>query len=309
MQKKKNISLLVSFIILVLGCVVVFWISKSDSTTGVDKDLFQVEDFKQIDRVELKSTKNDVVLKFADNRWRVNDQFVADRNMVDVLFATLQQAEPKRPVAESMQDSISRMLDREGIHVSLYEGPDLKKDFIAGGNSQRTQAYFKEPGETTPYIMVIPGYRVYASGILELDVNGWRDKYIFTLNWQNSFKRLEATFPDSKRDFAIVMENRLPVIEGMAAADTAKLYTFLDDVSLLTVDEFISGTDSVWNGEPLMKIEIHDIAGRNYSAEFYPQQPQSSQFPGKVHGNDAALFGSEKVERIYKPRQFFQERE
>jgi hypothetical protein len=287
----------------------VFWINNSDSTQGVEKNLFQVEEFKLIDRVEMKSSSHEVVLKFADNRWRVDDQYAADRNMVDVLFATMQQAEPKRPVAASMQDSKSRVLDRDGVLVSLYEGTELKKEFIAGGNPQRSQAYFKNIGETTPYIMVIPGYRVYTSGILELDANGWRDKYIFTLNWQNSFKRLEATFPDPKKDFAIVMENRLPVIEGMAAVDTAKLYTFLDDVSLLTADEFTSNAYSALIGVPLVKIEIKDIAGRSYSVGFYPRQPQSSQFPGKVHGADAALFESGKVERIYKPRQFFELRE
>jgi hypothetical protein len=76
----------------------------------------------------------------------------------------------------------------------------------------------------------------------------------------------------------------------------------------LTADEFISNADSVF-GVPLVKIEIKDIAGRSYSVEFHRNQPQSSQFPGKVHGKDMALFESKKVELIYKPRQFFELRE
>lgn len=306
MQRRKNISLLISLAILTLASGFVYWVTKPDRNDVVDKNLFRVDDFEEIDRVEMKSATGQVVLKFADSRWRVNDQYVADRNMVDVLFATLRQAEPKRPVAGSMQDSVSQSLGRNGIQVSLYEGDQLRKEFIAGGNNQKTQAYFKEPNESVPYLMSIPGYRVYTSGIFELDENGWRDKYIFTLNWQNSFKSLEASFPDPRNNFTIIMENRLPVIRGMVEADTARLYTFLDDVSLLTADEFVPVNDSLWKGNAIMRIDIRDIAGRNYSLELYRGASPSAKFPGKVHETDAALFAAGKIEQIVKPRQFFE---
>ncbi len=42
--------------------------------------------------------------------------------------------------------------------------------------------------------MNIPGYRVYVSGIFELDESGWREKRVFAFNWQN-FQKLDAHFP------------------------------------------------------------------------------------------------------------------
>jgi hypothetical protein len=68
-------------------------------------------------------------------------------------------------VAESLRDSIAAVLDTNGVVVKLYEGDNLLKEFIAGGNATKTQAYFKYPEEEDSYVMVIPGYRVYAAGI------------------------------------------------------------------------------------------------------------------------------------------------
>jgi hypothetical protein len=306
MQKRKNILLLISFVALSLASVAVYFAISADTSYDIDTGLFRVEDFQAIDRIVMSNSQRTVELKFLNNRWSVNDRHVADRNLIDVLFATLQQAVPKRPVAERIQDSVSRELEKDGTRVSLYSGNELKKEFLAGGNEQQTQAYFRLIDGSTPYIMVIPGYRVYTSGILELDENGWRDKYIFGFNWQN-FKTLKATFPgDPQKDFSIVMKDRAPVVEGVVEADTSRLYTFIDDVSLLAADEFISNADTLKNAQPLIQISIEDIASRVYSLAIYPKPPQSNQFPGLVQGTDPALFDQKKIHPILRSKAYFQ---
>lgn len=305
MQRKKNISLLISLVVLILACVVIYWSGRSDSTLQIDETLFRVDDFKSIDRIVLRTAQHQVELKYLDNRWRINDRYPADRNMVDVLFATLQQAIPKRPVAERLQDSVGTELEKNGVHVSLFTGQELKKEFLAGGNDRKNQAYFRLAGQATPYLMMIPGYRVYVSGILELDENGWRDKYVFGFNWQN-FKRLDAIFPtDSKKNFSVIMRNRIPVVEGIGEAeiDTARLNTFLDNISLLTVDRFLSSGDSLRKENPIMKVRIEDIAGRNYTADFFV--PVANQVPALIQETDPALFDSRKVQEILRSREYF----
>ena len=125
-----------------------------------------------------------------------------------------------RPVVESVKDSISSLLDSLGVRVSLYAGDELQQEFIAGGNLNKTQAYFKTLGESECYIMTIPGYRVYASGIFELDESGWKDKLVFNFNWRN-FQSLKATYPSaSKNDFEIAMGKAYYEVKGVSAADT-----------------------------------------------------------------------------------------
>src|SRR5690349_7025543 len=238
MQRKRNIQLLFALGYLTITTALL-WFYLNREEEPVDKTIFKVEDLKQIDKIVLTKKEKTIELKFNGARWRVNNQ-VADRSMIDVLFATLQQAEPKRQIVESLQDSITTILKNEGVKVSLYSADNLQKEFLVGGNVNKTQAYFKPVNEEECYLMVIPGYRVYTSGIFELEENGWKDKYVFDFNWKN-FQALKATFQGNhKNDFEIGMGKSYFEVKGIASVDTTKLNDYLDAVSLLTVDQFVN---------------------------------------------------------------------
>jgi len=305
MQEKKNIALSISLGVLVLACFLVYHFKRSGGT-DVDKTLFRVNDFATIDRVVMTSERGTVELRTDGGRWRVNDTVLADRALIDVLFATLQQAEPKRPVAARLRDSLSTYLDQHGVHVELYSGEELMKAFEAGGNPVKTEAYFKKTGTAAPYIMVIPGYRVYVSGILELTPAGWRDRYVFGFNWMN-FRELSASFPGQpEAGFTVRRDNNNISISGLAEPDTARLNSFLDEVSLLTAQEFMErGMDSVRDQIPIMRIIVKDVANREYSLDLYPQVGTNDPYLGLVNGTDPALFDSRTVRNLLRRRDYF----
>lgn len=308
MQKKRNIRLLISFGVLIIVTGSVFLLLNADNRMIVNKNLFRVDDFAKIDKVVLAKDGKPIELKFDGARWKVNNQ-LADRNMIDVLFATLQQAEPKRPVAESVQDSINTVLEKDGIRVSLFSADELLKEFIAGGNTTKSQAYFKNPDERESYVMVIPGYRVYASGVFELDENGWKDKYVFSFNWRN-FQALKATFPvNPKNDFEVAMGKVYFEVKGVTSIDTTKLNDFLDAVSLLTVDEYIrkddvAGYDSLIKSKPILELQVSDVSGKSYSLVLYETDNRNSVL-GIIQGEQPAFFDKRKITGLLKSKNWF----
>ncbi|HRG79324.1 MAG TPA: hypothetical protein PL167_06920, partial [Cyclobacteriaceae bacterium] len=165
MQAKRNLQLLVSLVILTSLCFVFIFIGNRSNTIEVDKDLFRVEDQTQINKVVLESSGKQVELRYDGSKWVVNNLFEADRQLVTVFFATIMQAEPKRPVSEALQDSVNQYIQRNGIHIKLLEGETMVKDFWASGNDRKTETYFQLPGDKTPYLVTIPGYRVYVASI------------------------------------------------------------------------------------------------------------------------------------------------
>jgi hypothetical protein len=167
MQEKKNKRLAILFAALCCMTAIVYWVGQDDGTVSVDKNKFKNFDLKAIDHIILESKGGRVELKFTGSKWEVNNQFDADASMIQVLFATLQQAEPKRPVAESMRDSVNNALKLQGAKVTLMEAGETKHSFYAGGNAQKTQAFFAEAADDmTPYLVAIPGYRVMFRGFL-----------------------------------------------------------------------------------------------------------------------------------------------
>ncbi len=162
----------------------------------------------------------------------MNEQWYADRDMIEVLFATLQQAVPQRPVPSLQRDSVFHELAKTGTKISLYNKDSRTFEFLAGGNLAKSQAYFGKTEDQQVFVMNIPGYRVYVSGIFELDESGWREKRVFAFNWQN-FQKLEAHFPKNPgQDFSMVMEDLQIKVPGIAVSDTARVNDFLDAVSV-----------------------------------------------------------------------------
>jgi hypothetical protein len=309
-QEQRNLRWLLSLILLILITVYAFWLLRDKDRVIVNPEMFKVADLTKVDGVVLESAHGKISLRYDSNTWKINNRFEADHQMITVLFATLEQAIPKRPVAVNLRDSVNARLDTNGTTVSLYEGTELVKTFRVGGDSRKNEAWFRNSENKSSYVMNIPGYRVYVSQIFELDENGWRDKRIFDFRWRN-FVALTSDFPtDRAAGFRIAMINKVFTIEGVTDADTARVNTYLDDISLLRADQILSpGTsrsyDSLLKTTPVNRIEVIDIAGRRFVLNLYAPLHGESIVLGLARDRDMVTFDREKIFRMVKKRAWF----
>jgi hypothetical protein len=308
-QQKKNIRLLLSLVVLIALSAMVYWFQHREVSV-VDKNKFRAADLATIDQVELTTGDAVVTLTLDGARWKVNGR-LADRDMIDVLFATLQQAEPKRAVSASQMDSVAHWLTRSGVQVKLMREGQVEQTFIAGGNRSKTQAYFRNPADDEIYLVAIPGYRVYASGIFELPETGWLDKYVFNFNWRN-FQDLSVSFPGQEQEnFEVRFIDGLFTIPSMDT-DTTRLNNFLDAVSLVTVDAFMARptppTDSLLQTTPYVVITVRDVGSHEYRLELFPPMKGTAEILGRINGQQAAWFSLPKARELTRPRSFFRKK-
>ena len=304
MQEKKN-KRLAFLLIAMLSVIIAFaFIGNRDETFEIDKSLYKYDDLKAVDRVVLKSARGTSDLRFQGYRWKVNDSIDADRGLVEVLFATLKQAEPKRPVAESLKDSVANALKANGVEVSLFTGEKKVKSFFAGGNDAKSQAFFLTEDGSQSHVMIIPGYRVYVSGIFEVPPVGWREKLIFNFNWQN-FTRLEARYKNPSGNFDVVMEKNMVSMPQVAEPDTARLNTYLDNVSLLMAEEYLEPnaiTDSLSATTPVLELSIFDIANRRYRLSVFTS---GTEFYGRTGEKNWFLLPENRIIPVLRSKDFF----
>ena len=307
MQEKRNKLLTGSLIVLLTAIVAVVFLTREGQTSSVQQNLYNDVDLKKIDQITLEGPSGTTRLRFEGYRWKVNDTIDADRGLVEVLFATLQQAAPKRPVANSLQDSVERQLRAHGVKVSLFAGSARLKSFYAGGNEQKTQAIFLPESGGKPHLITIPGYRVYVSGIFEIPPMAWREKLVFNFNWQN-FNRLEARYKNPAGNFEVLMKQNQVYIPGVEEPDTAKLNTYLDQISLFTVDEYIQPnriTDSLGASPPMLDLEVSDIANRHYRLSVFATP---TQFYGRINDRNWAILNEKRIIPLLRPKDFFVKR-
>lgn len=306
MQEKKNKQRLVLLIILILAIAGVAWFNTRDVSGIVEKDHFKKFDLKTVDQVVLSTTHDTISLTTDGGRWMVNGAYNANSEMIDLLFATVMAAEPRRAMSTAMNDSVFQVLQRTGVKVSMGVAGNVVAEFWAGGNEHKTQSYFALPDEGKVYIMSIPGYRVYVSGIFENPIGGWRTTRVFDFNWEN-FQQLTAEFPGNEAgNFAMQMKDFRVNMAGVEQVDTAKLNNFLDAVSLLTVDQYLtkdSSPDSLLLLKPFETLTISDIAERSYILSVYPNG--SNGYIGLINQKDWVIFDPRKMAEILHSKEFF----
>jgi hypothetical protein len=143
-----------------------------------------------------------------------------------------------------------------------------------------------------------------------LGEGGWRDKYVFGFNWEN-FRSLEAIFPGrSAENFTVAMTRNFFGIQGMPEADTAKLNNFLDDVSLLTVEEYLREpelSDSLQRRQPQLEIRVTDVGNRTYRLRMFDFGPRQEIY-GLIQDSQVALFHRRKFAALLKPASFFRKK-
>lgn len=308
MQERKNKISAFVLVGLILAIVGLWFFAFHESEIEVNANEFAVDDMANIDRVEMLSSRDTVVLRYDGAKWMVNDQYPADRRTIQVLFGTIEHVRPRRPVSEKKKAEVVSALAHSGTTVRFFVHDQMVKSYRVGGNAQKPEAIFQVEGHD-PLVVNIPGYRVYASGVFEQTVDDWRDKRVFAFSWRN-FKSLTTTFTkDPAETFTILLKDRAFSVDGMVAADTAKVNTYLDDVSLLVGEGFYRPgqaprIDSLLAGPTSFKVMVTDIGNQLYELEVYPPLRDQSQVYGRVRG-EIMTFKRPEMARIAKKKSWF----
>lgn len=267
-----------------------------------------MENLDKIDRVVLQSSKGKIILNYNGAKWMVNESYEADRQMIKVLFAALKQIEAKRTVASNLQDSIRKEIIANGIKVSCYEGETLAKEFWSKGNSQNSETYF-QLNDGIPYLVTIPGYRVYVASVFEVPTSDWRDKTVFNFNWQN-IKSVEVKFPkNEKQNFKASFQNKVFSVENIAQTDTTKLAAFMDAIIQLRAEKILTAEqshtyDSLLTTSTLEEITVQDVANRNFSLKIFPFQKGKS-FVLAIRNEEVVELNPLAIREVYKTKDFF----
>ncbi len=283
--------------------------SRQGSTSKTNPDLFKVDGAAKIDHVVLKRNDQSITLSFEEGKWRVNGKWDADAKMIKVLFATVSQVEPRRPVATTIADSVRKIVEQKGVHVSMSETGIEKASFIAGGNVTKTEAWFVKDGEGQPFVMTIPGYRVYVSGIFELDESGWRNKRVFDFNWRN-FRSLAATYSTEKdQNFEIEMKDGYFGMQNVSEVDTTKLNNYLDAVSLLFATRFLPAgqkkPDSLLTARAAATIVVTDIGKHVYTLDLFAPRKSDAEIFGRLGNGEIVALEKNDVAEIMRKKDYF----
>ena len=271
----KNYRLLIILGILVAISVALGLYSGKKSSSNFRVDIFSIPDTSAIESIAIEGSQPVNLVRAEDGSWKVNDRFKVSPNLRNLLLSLLNQVTVRRPVSNIQKDEISEGL-RDNKKVSINVAGETLSYYV-GGNPARTQSYFMLADSDQPYIVEIPGYRNYLSGIFDLTEYQWRDRRLFNTHWR-SLQSLKVSYPTNiKSDLNIYFENAFFKVERVSRLDTTALMEYLATYELFEANEFIPrgfsvAYDSLSQLEPLAIIDLEEInAANNQRLSIYPK--------------------------------------
>ena len=309
MQRKKNIRLLIILITLMVVTTGVYFIPEEGGNAGIDRSLFTV-DVSSIDKVVLESKDLKNILSFDGVQWQLNGQYEASPRMVTVLFSILSQVKAKRRAAVQQNDSLTRVLRKQGVKVSLYGGSSLLQQYYVAGNKEKTATYFMQADGEVPYLIHLPGYRTYIAQLFEMPAKNWRSRIAFPMNWRN-LKSITTSYPGKGGEgFQILLDRGFLRMPQVKEVDTAKVSDYVQEVSISYLDEFIAtgedqAYDSLAQTTPELLIEVSDIGDDILRLELFPLLEGRTHRLGLLNDQDLCLFESTRIRKLFKTEGYF----
>ncbi|MDP4680949.1 MAG: DUF4340 domain-containing protein [Cyclobacteriaceae bacterium] len=269
---KKNTKLAIILAGLILISILISFSGRQEKRQSFDPLMFTVRDTTAVESVVIAGNAT-IELKRVEGRWRLNDEFEADFNMIEVLKSILSQVKVKRPVAKLNQDDIVNDLKQSGRSVTVNYKDGSTYSFVAGGNSSKKDSYYLR--DDLAYLVEIPGYNNYISGIFELTKNQWRDRVLFTTTWR-SLQSLNINFTASKEELEIFFNQKFLAVKGVDQLDTTSLMNYMEQFQYFQINDFLEKGkyekyDSLLQTEHMAILTIKDIdQTKNRKLNVYP---------------------------------------
>ncbi len=201
----KNIVLLLFSALLLTSCI-------TSSIDGENAREFSVEAAK-VDEIFLSDTRgNKIHLVKNEDRWDLNDNYVARPDAVKKLLETIEYVRFRNPVPENGQEQAIKNLIADHRKIEIYsQGKPIMSYFVGGQSKDGNGTYMLkqdvESGENAEQVFIteIPGFNGYLTPRYITTETAWRETTVFRYNQGElaSLKLEYPTRPDEAFEFKI----------------------------------------------------------------------------------------------------------
>jgi hypothetical protein len=296
---RKNWAL--AIILLILTAVFAIMISEKGPAGNqqVDRNLFTIADTAAIEKITLRQPDGRVqTIQKRNDYWLLNGNHAADPAIINVLLSVLNEVQVKRPVARSQQEAVLEQLTAEGVEVEL-EGGASPARFMVGGREGERISYFARDDKA--YVMELPGYSSYISGIFNLNESQLRNKMITSLNSMN-FQGLDVVYPtDTAQNVSIRFRNNMLGVENVLRPDSSVLFQYMMIYEPLQISGYLTpgedpAYDSLLQTQPLAMFRMQTVGNsEGLVLQLYPQLPGRRQRLGYLPRQKEAVLLDERL--------------
>lgn len=259
-MNKRNWALLTSLVLLIITLLVLLHRSQPAAPQLAEAERFAVADTAAIRQIRLQQAGGNVQeLQKQGRGWLLNDRYAADPGLMRLMLSVLHNVRVKRAVPKNQGDQIRTQLEQQGTRVQLLAEGKVVEEFLAGGEEAQNLSYFAD--KTGAYVVELPGYVNYISGIFGLSEANLRDRVILEAGYLN-LQEASLLYPQQPQaGFQVRYDGQLLTVPEVQLPDSVQLFNFLGLLEALPVAGFVETQaypelDSLLKTAPVAELSV-----------------------------------------------------
>lgn len=225
--------------VVVLAVIAFFVLRQPGETSSTESsgNMLVSYDSAAVDKVEINTSGNSVVLEKQGNGWMLASpiRYRADQNVVTGAVGKGKSIEVKSVVSSNPEKQKVFQVDSAGTLVQMYAGGNLLAAFRVGKPSQTyTETYVRKEGSNDVYLA--DGMFTYTFAHPSKD---WRDKSIFKTD-PDIIRSVTYRYGDTT--FTLANKDSLWRVNGDSVKDQASVRGVINSLANLQADDFVDST-------------------------------------------------------------------
>lgn len=290
-NKRLRYTIFITLILALVALVLVF--NNKDAKLNTTKNNFFVRDTAAITKVYMVNKNNEyLLLEREGSRWKLNSDYYARKDIVEVLMETLYKIRIREPLPNAAINNAITQLASHSTKVEVYQRvyrinlfnkiklfphEKLVKTFYVGYNTQDNMGTIMLlEGSEKPVVTHIRGFRGALAVRFEVKEQNWRDLTLFN----HPIKKIDQIIvevPDSTEKSFILRNNKNKTFSLLDLSnniinytDTVKLLRYVNYFQDIKLDRYVKDDiDSILRTRPDLIISVIDNNGKERKAKFY----------------------------------------
>jgi hypothetical protein len=230
---RNTIALAGVLVVLLVVAVLIMQKPGERSSSGDSGVLLAQIDSLAVDKIEISSPTNSVVLKKNGVEWFVEQpvSYRADQGVVASFLHESKMMEVKNVVSNKPEKFPVFQVDSTGTRVKIYEKGTVKIAFIAGkATTSYSETYARRDGSND--VMIVSGV---SPCVFSRPVKDWRDKALVTVPREN-IKEVRYQYGDTT--FVLAFKDSVWMI-GSEPAQESVVNSLLSSLANVQADDFV----------------------------------------------------------------------
>lgn len=272
---KKNFLPIFTLLILI-SIAAYFYFTKNKSTLKNDEFNYKVADSASIQRIIIANAKDTFSLNRGANAWIIQDQFLANKAMLNLCFRVLKESEIQSVLSSDLAKQARKLLlNSPLVTIVLNNGTEIQFYILANKPAQQVWMMLKESQKA--FVVNLPSYKGNFAALFYTKSIDWRENTI-SLDVSHMQSWVVAHPKNRAQSFAInFTNNKIELIDNTQKPihfSKESLEQYLFGIRNIQLSKFIfneNSVDSLKRQTPYAVITYTDKNNIKSTFQLYPK--------------------------------------